>query len=899
MKTGVKRIASFVMALSMFFVLMIASSGCSLFISGAIHHVENTYINDGWDMARVPDVTDNGTALSKKGYSQNGSWLDATVPGTVLTSYYNAGLIPDPYYSDNLLALDEDYYNVDYWYRNEFVVPESYKDRRVMLNFDGINWKADIFVNGNSVGSIEGAFIRGQFDITDYVTIGETNSIAVYIHWCNSDVEDMPSFLCSASWDWMPAIPGRNMGIYKDVYLSASGGVTVDDPYITTDLNEPNYNKAVVNVSTDLTNHTDRKISGTVVGTIRTKNGDDKKIYKFSKRVNVPAGETVNVQVAEFTMKNPELWWPNGLGEQDLYVMNIYFKAGKVSDSEDVQFGVREYSYEYEPDKTVEGNTPTDDVIVYINGEKVYCRGGNWGVPEAMLNWTAKDFDNAVRLSAEEGFTMIRCWHGTSGFEAFYDACDKYGILVYDEFWLNGSNAPKDRLMFLDNVEDTIKRVRNRASLAIWGGANEITPPGGLDIKIQVLLTDTKKCLDKTRIYISASNTEELTGGITYAINDLEWYFTNGRNIGFTTEYGCVNLWNVESLRNFFEEEDLDLDDVKVNGGQKNYEESVWQLHEAEFDQYNNKRFNDYIEQIYKRYGAKNSELCKNIDDLCRNAQYLNYETFKAMFESWNVNMFKEKNYTSGALLWMSQQGWPGVVWSTYDYYMEENGAFFGCKSANEVVHVQYNYADGQVQVINNSLKSYKNAKVTAEIYNMDGSLVHTESADIDFDKSSVKDSFNLFTGRAALRANNRLSSVYFIRLKLTDEKGNLLSENNYWRGKKNQDYTDLKNLGDAKYSVSDVQKTVEDDTTFITFTVKNDSSNLAFGTRVKMIRDNAEAGTDNRILPTYYSDNYFYLLPGESKTVTVEFDNEYLYGGNAQISLSGLNVAEHIFNVN
>lgn len=891
---SVKRMVTLLMAISMFFVLMITSSGCSLFISGAVHHVEKTYINEGWDMARVPDVADEGSALSTKGYAQSGSWFDATVPGTVLTSYHNAGLIPDPYYSDNMLALDEDYYNVDYWYRNEFTVPTEYEGRRIWLNFDGINWKADVFVNGKSVGKIEGAFIRGQFDITDYVTVGEVNTVAVYIHWCDSGVKEMPSFLCSNSWDWMPAIPGRNMGIYKDVYLSASGDVTLVDPFIKTDLNEPKYNKAKVTIETEVQNHTDKKISGSVTGTIRPKDGKGK-VYKFSKNVSIPANETAEVVIDNITMKDPELWWPNGLGDPNLYTMNIYFKAGSVSDAEDVVFGVREFSFEYEEDKTVEGNTPTDDMVVSVNGEKVYCRGGNWGIPESMLNWTDSDFENAIRLSAEEGFTMIRCWHGTSDFDAFYKYCDEYGIMVTDEFWLNGPEVPKNKTMFMDNARDKIRRLRNHACLAFWIGANEITPPGGLD---NILMREIGK-LDGTRPYISASNSEELTGGITYKINDLEWYFTNGRNIGFTTEYGCVNIWNVESLRNFFEEEDLDLDDVRTNGGQKNYDESVWQLHEAENDQYGNKGFDAYVEQIYKRYGAKNSELCKNIDDLCRNAQYLNYETFKAMFESWNVNMFKEENGTSGTLLWMSQQGWPGVVWSTYDYYMEENGAFFGCKSANEAVHVQYNYATGEIQVINNSLKAYKNAKVTAEIYNMDGSLVHTESESIDFEKTSVKESFNLFTGKAKLKNNGRLSSVYFIRLKLTDEKGNLLSENNYWRGKQSQNYASLKDLGDATYSVSNVDKKDDGTSTVITFTVKNESANLAFGTRVKMIRDNAEAGKDNRILPTFYSDNYFYLLPGESKTITVEYENEYLYGGNAQISLSGLNVAEQVFNVN
>lgn len=878
-KIPIRRLLSAVMAVCTLFVLMMTASSCSLFISGAVEHVETTDLNGGWTMSRVPDVSDQGSDLSKVGYSTGEGWFNATVPGTVLTSYYNAGLIPDPYYSDNMLKLDESYYNVDYWYRKDFEVPSSYDGRRVWLNFDGINWKADVFVNGNSVGSIEGAFIRGQFDITDYVNVGEMNSVAVYIHWCNSDVKDMPSFLCSNSWDWMPAIPGRNMGIYKDVYLSASGAVTLDDPFITTDLNEPDYNKADVTITTDVTNHTDKKVSGSITGTLTPNSGEGKK-YKFSKKVSVEAGETVSVVIDDITMKDPDLWWPNGLGDPDLYTMNIYFKSGDVSDAEDVVFGVREYSYEYEASDGEQ--TSEDDMILNVNGQRVFCRGGNWGIPESMLNWTDKDFENAIRLSKEEGFTMIRCWHGTSDFPAFYKYCDEYGIMVADEFWLNGPETPNDTGMFMDNVRDKIKRIRNHACLAFWIGANEITPPGALDWKIAKEINE----LDGTRTYISASNSDELTGGITYQIMDLEWYFTNGRNVGFTTEYGCVNIPNIESLRNFLEEEDLTLSAISND---------VWDHHESDNDQYGNKQFDKYVSWIYDRYGAKGSETCKDIEDFCRNAQLINYETFKAMFEAWNVGMFES---TSGALLWMSQQGWPAVVWQTYDYYMEENGAFFGCKSANEVVHVQYNYATGEIQVINNSLIDYNNAQITAEIYNLDGSLVYTETQSVNAARSTATDSFNLFTGGANLKNNSSLSDVYFIRLKLVDSDGNLLSENNYWRGKQDQDYTALKDLGEASYSAS-ASKEDDGESTVITLTIKNESSNVAFATRVKAIRDNAAQGEDSRILPTFYSDNYITLMPGESKTITIEYDNEYLYGGNPQISLEGFNTAEYLVSIN
>lgn len=954
------------------------------------------YLTENWKLSRVKDISSvDGIAMSKGDFAYaDGSWINATVPGTALTSYLNEGKISDPYVGTNMKTLEESgYYNCDYWYRTEFTVSENYKGKNVWLNFDGINWKADIFVNGNLVGDIKGAFIRGKFDITDYVKIGQTNYLAVYIHYCESQVEDMPSFLCSAGWDTMPPIAGRNMGIYKDVYITSTADVTVDDPFVKVDLPLPDVSSAKINVSADLKNISNGSQTGKLVCEIMPKDVENAEKLTFEKEVTLKKGEMQTVSFDEQTINNPLLWWPNGYGEQNLYNCKVYFVIGElVSDVEETTFGVREYTYD---------TKSLSDMILFCNGVKIFCSGGCWCITEAMLNWTDEQFDTAVKYQADMGLTMVRTWHGTSDFAEFYEACDKYGITVFEDFWLNGYAKPNDVDMFMANVEDKVKRLRNYPCLAIWCGENEATPPAPLNKKIPEAIKE----YDGTRYYIDASNSGEVSGGVSYSIQDPVWYFEQAR--GFTTEIGCVSVPNAESI-------------IRMMGADKAWPvgNDVWQFHDYDFD-IGNKLPEKYTANVNGRYG-----ISTDIYDFCKKAQLLNYETFKAIYESWNDQMWTS---TSGLLLWMSNPAWPSTIWQTYDYYMEQNGAYFGTKNANKLKHIQWNPSTGSIKVINKTQEELNDITAEATVYNLDGTVAIEKTAKLNAPSNSATEALKLFENTSVVLSKNKdatassfdkgenapsravdgrpdtrwaasgtgnewlqidlgseksidrveidwenayakafsvqisldgvnfttvdsvsnsfggtsihnfkaaqaryikilctsagtmwaysiyevraieagttntessgLSDVHFIKLNLKDSEGNVIGENFYWRSVDGIDYTALNTLNKAQLTLSSERAEAEEGKTKINIKLKNDSSVVALAVRINMLRDNGAEGEDNRILPCFYEDNYISLTPGEEKTVTVEFDNKYLYGGNPQIQVSGWNTDQYTWN--
>ena len=651
--------------------------------------IEALDLNNNWTLARVPDIAEKGELISTVNYKTK-DWINATVPGTVLTSYEDQGLISDPYYSDNMEKLSQKYYNVDYWYRTQFTVPETFTKEKIWLNFDAINWKAEIYLNGKKLGNIEGAFRRGHFDITNYVTANSTNALAVKIIWSDARSTDAPAFICSAGWDWMPPIPGRNIGIYQDVYLTNTGTVKILDPFIITDLPLPNTSSADLTIKVDVKNYSDKPTTGTLKGSIKSLG------VEFEKNINLNGHETRNIRFGknefkQLTVKNPKLWWPNGYGDQTLHQLELEFVTGKDQiDSENVTFGVREYTYD------MNGH----DLYLEVNGTKVMCKGGNWGMPDAMLKWSKQDYETALSLHKDMNLTMIRTWHGTSDLKDFYDACDKYGIMVFEDFWMNGWIPPKDTQSFLDSAKDKFKRLRNRACVAVWCGENEayLTEP---------LLSEIPRLYNKydgTRHYFGSSVNDGVHGHGPYAIQDPAWYF--GFANGFTTEIGSPCVPSVESMRMMMDEKDL----WPIG--------KVWAWHDWDAD-IGNKQPERYTAELNKRYGN-----ATGIEDYCQKAQLVNIETFKAIFESWNDQLWDD---CSGVLLWMTQSVWPSTIWQTYDYYFEGTGAYYAIKNACEPIHIQWNMNNGSIKAINLTSAELKGLTVEAEVYNMDGSLVHQE----------------------------------------------------------------------------------------------------------------------------------------------------------------------------
>jgi hypothetical protein len=808
-----------------------------------------------WKLQRAAQVTATSAQISTAGFDA-GSWVIATVPGTVLASYLNIGAIPDPNYSDQQVQISESFFTTDFWYRDEFTVPSSYSGNKVWLNFDGINWKAEVYVNGTYVGRIDG-LARGKFDVTSLVTVGATNALAVKIYKNNNPGAvtlqslhnpggnggvlgtDSPTFVCSMGWNWIPTIRGRNIGIWDDVWLSKTGNVSIIDPFIKTDLPLPNTTPADLAIKVDLKNNMASAQSGTLSGTINPGN------ITFQQAVSLNASETKTVTLdkttfAQLSISNPNLWWPNGYGPQNLYTLTLDYKINAtVSDIKTLTFGIRELSY----------NDTTSNLSINVNGQKVVVRGGNWGMDDGMKIYDPAFFDLRLRLHKEMNMNLIRNWVSQTCDEDFYNACDKYGILIWDDFWLaNPGDGPDpgDNNLFLANSQDKVKRFRNHPSIALWCGRNEGNPPAVIDTGLRDYTTN----LDGTRFYISHSASTPVSGFGPYSIMDEKWYYAN-RGTSLHSELGLVCPPPVESFQAMMPADKL----WPIN--------DMWGVHD-----WTQSRCDDFINMMNSNYGS-----ATGLDDFCRKSAMILTQNVKPMFEAW------QSKRGGGVVLWMSHPSWPSLICQTYDYYMEPTAAYFAIKKACEPVHILWRPDNEQIQVANNTAQDLNNATAEAYVYNMDGTLKYSNSVPVNALKNSTTTCFTIsYPGG--------LSNVHFLKLKFKNSGGTLLSDNFYWRGTTYDNYTDLANMSKLTLSGS-ATKSTNGTTCTITANISNNSSNIAVMTRLKVLRDLS----GKRVLPAFYSDNYLSLLPNETKTVTVEFDTANLAGEQPKLMVEGWNV--------
>jgi hypothetical protein len=641
------------------------------------------------------------------------NWVNAIVPGTVFASYVAAGLEADPNFGDNIYKVDKSKYDRNFWYRTTFETPVggalgaagssvaagavgTTARVRTWLNFKGINRKADIYLNGVRLGALNGFMQRGRYDITEILKRQGVNVLAVLVYLPEQPLGNYasPSYISSAGWDWMPYVPGLNMGITDEVYLSYSGDALLENPWIRTDL--ATNARADLSVTTTVKNVSDTWLQAELRGVIQPGN------IQFSQKVGVQPHRGAEIkldsrQLTQLSIDNPKLWWPNGYGEPHLYTCQLSLVVGGVvSDSQRINFGIKKYTYD----------TAGNVLHLSINGTRVFIKGGDWGMSEYMLRCRGKEYDTKVRLHKEMHFNMIRNWIGSTTDEDFYDACDKYGIMVWDDFWLNANpNLPADVNNFNANAIEKIERFRNHASIAVWCADNEgwPEPPLSAWLKEDIAVYD-----GGDRYYQPNSHAENLSGSGLWGSHDPRWYFTpyptslgGNRGWGLRTEMGTAVFTNFESFKKFM---------PKDKWWPRN---ELWNRHF-----FGPLAFNagpdDYEASIKERYGAPSG-----IEDFCRKAQLLNIETNKAMYEGWEDHMWED---ASGLMTWMSQSAYPSLVWQTYDYYYDLTGAYWGAKSACEPLHVQWNPVNNFVKVINTTALP-ATLTATAEVYTMDGRL--------------------------------------------------------------------------------------------------------------------------------------------------------------------------------
>ncbi len=857
--------------------------------SEATHHG-----NYKWKMAKAGDMTDSGEKISLSGYPIE-NWLPAIVPGTVLNSLVYNRKYPEPYYGVNnkleynlipdISTTGRDFYT--YWFRTEFILPKSFKGKNIWLQLDGINYRAEVWVNGHLLSTIHGMFTQDYINVTDFVRVEKANGLAIKVYPVDVPGSSMPKFwgatgefhnggngniglnttmLMTVGWDFtfMDGIRDRNTGIWKNVSLYATGKVALRHPFVKSGLRRPNYDQSRESISVEVINPSnsnngiDCKVKGEIVGENIT----------FEKTLLVLRGEekVLTFSPEEFPqliIDSPRLWWPVNKGSQNLYDLKLTVSVdGVICDSVKTRFGIREI--------TSDTNTPDKSRVFYINGKRLFIRGANW-IPEAMLRNSDERTYAELRYTRQSGINLLRMWGGgIAESDYFFQLCDELGLLVWQEFWMTGDTRhPQSRSVYLSNVASTVKRIRNHPSLAYYVASNESTEVTGTS---ELLLS-----LDGTRGYQMQSECAGIHDGSPYKqVNPMQHYENTAsargsRVDGFNPEYGAPTLPTVEILREMMDEKDL----WPIN-------KKVWDYLDGNGFHLMTTLYTDLVNNYGKSY---------SIDEFAQKGQLLGAINSKSIWEVWNYNKLDYGDrFCSGLLFWYHNCPVRQVCSRMWDWSLEPTASLYYTANSLEPLHAQFDYLKNTVSVVNDFYRSFNNYKVTAQVYDISSRKVLEESASVNLPVDGVVNDV------LTINFPKNISQVHFIKLVLKDKNGKEVSSNFYWRsndkyegkttltGPATSGFEDLSKLKSSKVKLN-CRVREDKDSYFVDITLKNLSDQIAFFNQLQFFNSKMSP-----IRPSFYSDNFFSLVPGEKKTVTIETAKGKLNEGVVLV-LKGWNV--------
>ncbi len=855
--------------------------------------------NRAWQMARADKTGVSGDKISQPNFQSNG-WSPAIVPGTVLNSLVANRVYPEPYFGMNnahernlipdISQVGTGFYT--YWFRSQFVVPNSFRNRRVWMQFDGINYRAEIWINGREIGQMAGMFRRGLFDVTEAVKIGAPNALAVLVkpidepngfraksdkpravgenrNGADGTIGRYTTMLMTAGWDFTfpDGIRDRNTGIWRDIKLFSTGSVSLRHPFVKTDLSLPDTKSSRQTISVELTNSSSQVLAGVLRASI-----PQSKIT-LQKTVRLAAGETrvetfTPEEFAVLRWRNPRLWWPFNKGEQFLYNLNLEFVTdGKVSDTLKTRFGVR--------DIRSDRNTPDKSRIFYVNGKRLFLHGSNW-IPEAMLRNSPERMNAELRYTRQAGVNFLRFWAGgVTESDQFFDLCDELGILVWTEFWQSGDTkipeTPEEIAIYRANVEDTVKRIRPHASLAYYVSANERSANNIVPI------TDLLDKFDGTRGWQAGSETDGIHDGSPYVTVNPMFYYedtasTRGSRInGLCPEYGAPILPTIDALREMMPAKDL------------------WPIDKTTWDYMDGGGFHQMTTE-YKRaveqYGKSS-----NIEDFAWKSQMFGALAYRSIWEVWNANRFEYGDrFSTGLLFWYHNSPQPQVADRMWDWSLEPTAALYFSQDAHEPLHAQFDFLKNTVSVNNEWPRSFANYNLRTRIFNLDMTPVYNRSVKINVPADRLMSD----VWKVELPPN--LSPVHFIRLDITDAQNRPVADTFYWRS--NHDYTrgrtmtgplyegfeDINALPTVKLRAQVLART-QNGQNVTTARITNPSKSLAF-----MVWLRLQDLQGKPVRPAFYSDNFVSLLPGESRTIRIE--NANLSPNQTKLIIDGWNVA-------
>lgn len=833
-------------------------------------------LSAGWHLHSSAGIEADGAVLSQPGVELS-QWYALEQPCTVLSALVTAGVYADPYYGENMKSipgyqdgmwlrhLEESPFRVPWWYRCEFDLGATKEDRFFTLHLDGINYKANIWLNGKKIAGqdqVVGMFRRFEFAVTEDLRFGEKNTLAVEIippGLLPEDHRKTKQLEATTGWDdHNPQPPDMNMGIWQPVYLREQGAVSMRHPYMESELSLPGLEEARLCASAWLRNNSDKARS-----CIFTAGVEDR---QAAREITLEAGEEREVLLRaedfpELVLATPRVWWPHPVGTQELYEAQYAVTVeGVESDSASFHFGIRNID-SYVNEEDWRGYT--------VNGRNILIRGGAWMTTDMLMNLDTPRYEALVRHAREANLNMLR----SEGFsiretQEFYDSCDRQGIMVTQQLF--GRNLPDEELA-IACVEDTLLRIRNHPSLAHFLGHDETFPTNTLDAAYLHLL-------EKHRIkrsYQPHSGTFNIatrskTGGTRTGTREL-WTYTGPSHYYFVKERRFDSAWGFAQSGGIG-----GILAARDSLRQMMPHDTLWPLENNECWSFHTvtqgwEYFDAVVKALEKGYGP-----AEGFDDFCRKLYAMNYNSARGMFEAYA----RFKYDALGITTWKYNAAWPATVtWQYVDWYTRPTAAYFGAKKACTPVHALLDPHEGNFHVVNSFYEARQDLTLETSIIDLNGKTLSEDRMRLTVEADGV-------TQAGELQVPEKITNPYFVKLQLQDKEGQILSHNSYWlsttpdvpgtsRHENDMFYTKPRSIAD--FTALTALPETEVDTEMRTVpggyevTIHNKSPHIAFQTELALL----SFESDFELAPVYWSDNFVTLFPGESRTVHAQLSTE------------------------
>ncbi len=878
-------------------IILFLVAACTSVDNRSHYRVEN--INAGWKIQSSEKLNGiDDSAVSQNNFDDSG-WYQGVVPGTVMGALTEDKVIEDPTFGINMKNMDPTQFQKPWWYRTSFDITSGDLNKEISLRFNGICYRADLWVNGEKVAGNDifaGTYRMFSFNINPFINEGK-NTMALKVTQF-ADGEYTLGFC-----DWNPLPTDRSMGIFREVFLEINEGVKIRSPFVYAKVDTVSKSAADLFIQAELVNNTDKPVKGVFKV--------DYEVGQVEQKVTVPANDTLSVRLnpndfSQLSVKDVELWWPNGMGNPKLYNLTTEFVVdNQIYDRVEKKYGIRQIRSYLNEDK---------NRAFEINGKFVLPKGGGWA-DDIFLRDTRKSVEAQLRYIRHMGLNSIRCEGFWGKSEDLYDLCDEYGVLVmvgwnciweWEEYLYKpcdekygGAVTPEDINFLAACWKDQMLWLRNHPSIYIWMLGSDKLPHPDLERKYIKLFdkydpsrsystsaggagTEDNKIVAEVPLVSDISGPTGMKMLGPYAWTPPHYWFTDtqlGGAYGFNTET-CpgASIAPLASLRKMMPEKALWPID-----------KTYWEYHTGrnEFTSLDRD-----ITAIDKRYGKSS-----NIEEFAYKAQVNNYEIMRPQFEAFIAH----KPQSTGLVQWQLNSAWPKLIWQLYDTYLQPNGSFYGVKKACTPLHAIYRYGFNDVYLANEDLEDAKDLTVKIRIFDINSKEIFADAW-----KGNIPSNISKFIYKIPEIKN--LTPVYFVDLRIYNSEGKEMDNSIYWLSTKKDvldyqaskklswafytptksyaDYTALDKLPPVKMEY-DYQYTKDGDFGKVTLKVKNPSDAIAFFNYLDVI----DPKTQEPVLPVYWNDNYVTLLPGEERTYEAKFFLTDFHGEKPEIAVRGWNV--------